>query len=97
MSEMAARAKGAALARKVGAPKTSKIIATASYTRIFELAIEEIGATKLIDALTEAKDAKWAYYALGNIRDLTEAQRAKLCDVIVATKEAGWAALSGGP
>jgi hypothetical protein len=69
------RTKGAALARKFGAPKTAKIIATACYHLIFQSAIEEIGKSKLVNALTEAKDAEWAYCALEYIRDLTGAER----------------------
>ena len=70
------RTKGAALARKVGAPKTAEIIETRwCYARIFQSAIEEIGAPKLVDALAEAKNAEWAFRALRDIRDLTERHR----------------------
>jgi hypothetical protein len=88
---MSDRTKGAALARKVGAPKTAEIIETACYRRIFQSAIEEIGTPKLVDALAEAKNGMWAYRALRNIHDLTEAQRTKLCKTIGACKIALWA------
>jgi hypothetical protein len=45
----------------------------------------------LKEIVLATKNAVWAYRALRNIRDLTEAQRAKLCDVIAATKDAYWA------
>jgi hypothetical protein len=56
---MSDRTKGATLARKVGAPKTARIIATGGcYPIIFQSAIEEIGKSKLVNALAEAKDAE---------------------------------------
>jgi hypothetical protein len=75
---MSERIKGAALARKFGAPKTAAIIPTACYGQIFATAIEEIGVERLAAALAQAKNAAWAYFALCDIRDLTEAQRASL-------------------
>ena len=89
---MSDRTKGAELAREFGAPRTAnKIIGTACYARSFQSAIEEIGVPKLLDALAEAKNAEWAYYALVYIPDLTEAQRTKLYDVIADTKDDYWA------
>jgi hypothetical protein len=60
--------------------------------RIFQSAIEEIGAAKLVEALAEAKDAEWTYHALlYYIPNLSEAQRTTLYDVFVAAKNAEWA------
>ena len=43
-----------------------------------------------MDALAEAKNGVWAHRAL-RIRDLTEAQRTKLCKTIGPSKSALWA------
>jgi hypothetical protein len=93
MSITSDRIKGAALARKFGAPKTARLIETSRdcYRSIFAMAIAEIGTPRLVEALAEAKDAKWTHHALRNIPNLTEAQRTTLCDVVVTTKDADWA------
>jgi hypothetical protein len=72
MSEMAARAKGAELARKFGAPKTAEVIETGGcFPCIFATAIEEIGAPKVVEALAQEKNVGWACFALRDFHDLT--------------------------
>jgi len=72
------RTKCAALARKFGAPKTAKIIATACYHLIFQSAIEEIGKTLGIQ-VNAAKHT--IFRAVRKLRESLEPLvRAKTCN-----------------
>jgi hypothetical protein len=89
------RIKGAALARKFAAPKTVKVIeAGGCYEQIFSTAITELGVEGLLAALSQIKDATWAYRALHDIPDLTKAQRTVLKQVIINANDATWAQLT---
>ena len=82
---MSDREKAISIAIKYGAAKTASAIKSSCYDDIFAAAVSEIGVARVVDALREAREAKWAYSALRLIALLTERQRSVLVNLIADT------------